>query len=77
MALLYQLDWRDGYIGIYSGYPTNHGYRGFQIFKAESTGPIADKIVPRIKDTAKILYITYISITLLQIILLVAGHEFL
>ncbi|MGI6372317.1 MAG: TrkH family potassium uptake protein [Caldicoprobacterales bacterium] len=49
------------------------GIGGFQIFKAESTGPIADKIVPRIKDTAKILYITYISITLLQIILLVAG----
>ena len=49
------------------------GIGGFQIFKAESPGPMADKIVPRIKDTAKILYTTYISITILQIILLVAG----
>ncbi|HZJ58500.1 MAG TPA: TrkH family potassium uptake protein, partial [Clostridia bacterium] len=49
------------------------GIGGFQIFKAESPGPTADKIVPRIKDTAKILYITYISITVLQIVLLVVG----
>lgn len=49
------------------------GIGGFQIFKAESPGPTADKIVPRIKDTAKILYITYFSITILQIILLKLG----
>ena len=30
------------------------GIGGFQIFKAESPGPSADKIAPRIKDTAKI-----------------------
>ena len=49
------------------------GIGGFQIFKAESPGPTADRFVPRIKDTAKILYITYISMTLLQIILLLFG----
>ncbi|OEF97740.1 potassium transporter KefA [Vulcanibacillus modesticaldus] len=49
------------------------GVGGFQIFKAESPGPIADKIVPHIKDTAKILYITYISFTIIEIILLVLG----
>ncbi|NLJ40401.1 MAG: TrkH family potassium uptake protein [Clostridiales bacterium] len=49
------------------------GVGGFQIFKAESPGPSPDKIVPRVKDTARILYITYISITVLQIVLLVAG----
>jgi len=49
------------------------GVGGFQIFKAESPGPVADKIVPRIKDTAKILYITYITITILEIILLKIG----
>lgn len=49
------------------------GVGGFQIFKAESPGPVSDKIVPRLKDTAKILYITYISITLLEMILLVFG----
>lgn len=49
------------------------GVGGFQIFKAESPGPITDKIVPRIKDTAKILYLTYIAITLLEIVLLKLG----
>jgi len=50
------------------------GVGGFQIFKAESPGPTAEKIVPRIKDTAKILYITYISITILEILLLLIGN---
>ncbi len=49
------------------------GISGFQIFKAESPGPTADKIVPRIKDTARILYTTYIVITIIQTILLVIG----
>ena len=49
------------------------GAGGFQIFKAESPGPMTDKIVPRIKDTAKILYITYFAMTILEIVLLVIG----
>lgn len=49
------------------------GSGGFHIFKAESPGPVSDKIVPRIKDTAKILYATYIIITLAEFILLMIG----
>ncbi|MBC8590972.1 TrkH family potassium uptake protein [Wansuia hejianensis] len=49
------------------------GIGGFQIFKAESPGPIAGKMAPRIKDTAKILYTTYFGITLIQVILLLFG----
>lgn len=49
------------------------GAGGFHVFKAESPGPIADKIVPRIKDTAKILYVTYLIITLVEFILLMIG----
>lgn len=49
------------------------GVGGFQIFKAESPGPTAERIVPRIKNTAKILYITYISITVLEIVFLRIG----
>ncbi len=49
------------------------GIGGFQIFKAESPGPIAGKIAPRIKDTAKILYVTYFTITIIQVILLKIG----
>jgi trk system potassium uptake protein len=49
------------------------GVGGFQIFKAESPGPVSDKIVPRLKDTAKILYITYVSITVILMVLLLFG----
>ncbi|HHW32150.1 MAG TPA: TrkH family potassium uptake protein [Clostridiaceae bacterium] len=49
------------------------GVGDYQIFKAETPGPIAGKIVPRIKDTAKILYIIYLGITVIEIILLVIG----
>lgn len=49
------------------------GISGFQIFKAESPGPISGKIVPRLKDTAKILYITYGAITIIQIVFLYFG----
>lgn len=49
------------------------GIQGFQIFKAESPGPVAGKIAPRLRDTAKILYTTYIALTLLEVILLMIG----
>jgi trk system potassium uptake protein TrkH len=49
------------------------GIGGFQILKAESPGPMTGKIAPRIKDTAKILYITYFTITIIQVILLKLG----
>lgn len=49
------------------------GVGSLQIFKAESPGPVAGKIVPRMKDTARVLYTTYISITLLQVLLLLFG----
>lgn len=50
------------------------GIGGFQIYKAESPGPIAGKMAPRIKDTAKILYVTYFGITAIEVILLVLGR---
>jgi trk system potassium uptake protein TrkH len=43
------------------------------IMKAESPGPSPGKIVPRIGDTAKLLYGLYFLISLVQIILLLAG----
>ena len=49
------------------------GIGGFQIFKAESPGPVAGKIAPRIKDTAKILYVIYFGMTVLEIIMLKFG----
>lgn len=40
------------------------------LMKAESPGPSVDKLVPHVKDTAKILYGIYIGITILEIVLL-------
>ena len=41
-----------------------------QLMKAESPGPSVDKFVPRVKDTAKLLYSIYIVITIIQVIIL-------
>ena len=49
------------------------GVGSLQIFKAESPGPVAGKIVPRMKDTARVLYVTYIAITLLELAFLLFG----
>ncbi|MFS8542058.1 MAG: TrkH family potassium uptake protein, partial [Tissierellales bacterium] len=49
------------------------GIGGFQIYKTESPGPTPDRIVPRVRDTAKILYTIYAIITAIEIILLVLG----
>lgn len=47
--------------------------RSIHIMRAEMPGPIIGKLVPRVKDTAKILYLIYIVLTLVQIVLLLAG----
>ena len=46
------------------------GVGGVQLFKAEVPGPVADKIRPRVKETAKILWLVYIGFTVLQFLLL-------
>lgn len=47
--------------------------RSIHIMRAEMPGPIIGKLVPRVKDTAKILYLIYIFLTVLQIVLLRFG----
>lgn len=42
------------------------------LMKAESPGPSVSKLVPHVKDTAKILYIIYIVMTICEIVLLCA-----
>ncbi|MDR0624055.1 MAG: TrkH family potassium uptake protein [Treponema sp.] len=44
-----------------------------QLFQAETTGPESDKITPRITGTAKMLWVCYLTLTVLQILLLAAG----
>lgn len=47
--------------------------RSIHIIRAEMPGPIVGKIVPKVKNTAIILYIIYIALTLAEILLLIAG----
>ncbi len=50
------------------------GIGGMQLFSAESPGPSADKLKPRIRDTAKRLWLIYVSYTVAETLLLwVAG----
>lgn len=46
--------------------------RSSHILRAEMPGPIFGKLVPRLRDTAKILYLIYIAFTILEIVLLMA-----
>ncbi len=46
------------------------GIGGMQLFKAEVPGPAADKLTPRIQETAKRLWFIYVGITLVQVCLL-------
>ncbi|NLL56488.1 MAG: TrkH family potassium uptake protein [Clostridiales bacterium] len=52
--------------------PTVKGNNLF-ILKAESPGPSTEKIVPKIKNTAKLLYLIYITLTIIQVIFLLFG----
>ena len=49
------------------------GGRNMHIMKAESPGPDVSKLVPRVKQTAMILYALYISLTLIQLVFLLFG----
>lgn len=53
-------------------FPTDSG-RAIHVMRAEMPGPIIGKLVPRIKTTAKILYLIYIALSLLQVVLLLCG----
>lgn len=50
------------------------GGSNFNLMRAESPGPAVGKLVPKIKTTARLLYIIYIGMTLIEIILLIAGR---
>ncbi len=51
----------------------NVSERPIHILRAEMPGPTVGKLVPRIKDTALILYIIYIAMTLIETVMLLFG----
>lgn len=54
------------------------GVGGMELFASEAPGPTKDKIHPRIKETAKRLWLIYFSLTIIQTILLMfpGGMDF-
>lgn len=49
------------------------GVGGMQLFKAEVPGPTTDKLQPRVRDTAMLLWKVYLLITAVEAILLMIG----
>ena len=47
--------------------------RSIHIMRAEMPGPVVGKIVPRVRETAKILYLIYIGMTVLNFLFLFLG----
>ncbi len=47
--------------------------RSMHIMKAEVPGPTVGKLVPKARETAKILYLIYITLTIIMIIMLLCG----
>lgn len=46
------------------------GVGGMQLFQAESPGPTADKLTPRVQETAKLLWVVYVAFTGVEFLLL-------
>ncbi len=49
------------------------GVGGIQLYKAEVPSPVPDKLTPRLSDSAKILWMVYAGMTLVEIVFLVVG----
>lgn len=49
------------------------GERSMHIMRAEVPGPTAGKLVPKMRNTAKLLYLMYFGLTILEIVFLLAG----
>lgn len=49
------------------------GVGGMQLYKAEVPGPVPDKLKPRIKDTAVVLWKVYVLISVVECVMLLLG----
>ena len=47
--------------------------RSIHILRAEAPGPVVGKIVPKMRQTTRILYIIYIALTFIEMVMLLAG----
>ena len=49
------------------------GGSNMQLMKAESPGPSVGKLVPKVRFTARILYVLYVALTVLQVLVMLLG----
>ena len=59
-------------LAIGRGREKSDGYT-MHLLRAESPGPKVEKLVPKMKDTAKILYFLYVFLTILNVVFLLVG----
>lgn len=59
-----------GIIVMFVAVLSSLGVGGLQMFKAESPGPVAEKIKPRISESAKTLWLVYLAFTVVETLLL-------
>ena len=50
------------------------GGNNLHLIKAESPGPSVGKLVPKVRSTAKIVYLMYLALTLIDLLLLLVGR---
>ena len=60
-----------GVVVFLMAFETGDSNRGMHILRAEMPGPTVDKIVPRARNTAKILYLLYIGFTVVEMVALI------
>ncbi|MBM4235701.1 MAG: TrkH family potassium uptake protein [Firmicutes bacterium] len=66
-----------GIVVLFLAILPHFGFRSMTMFKAEIPGPIAERVVPRVVQTARRLWIIYVLLTVAQIIsLMICGIGF-
>ncbi|MGM0651224.1 MAG: TrkH family potassium uptake protein [Bacillota bacterium] len=60
-----------GIIVLFLAVLPRFGFRSMTMFKAELPGPIAERVVPRVVETARRLWLIYVALTVIQILLLI------
>ena len=60
-------------LAVSAGSEKNKGFT-MHLLRAESPGPKVSKLVPKMKQTAEILYLMYILLTILNVVFLLAGR---
>ncbi len=62
-----------GVLVFLAAFTSKYSDHAMHIFRAEMTGPKVDKIMPKAKQTASVLYLIYLGLTVILVIMLLCG----